>query len=226
MERAYQSYSDHFVAPQFDALGSGARFLSPRYVQLQGPNIRAGRDLHVFATRHAPVSLCVNPYEGGAGYIRLGDYCIISPGARLRSAIGIEIGDSCMLAEGVLITDADWHDLYHRIYPGKRSPVRLGNNVWIGDGARLCKGVTVGDHSVVGAGAVVTRDVPSYCVAAGNPARVVRELDPEAAFSARDLLFAGPHRYPDLKRAYDQQRLHGNRLSSWLRARVWPTRSS
>ena len=221
-ERAYEAWARHFLHPQFDALGPGARFLSPRYVQLQGANISAGRDLHVFASRHAPVSLCVNPYEGGEGHIRLGDYCILSPGTRIRSAVGVDIGDSCMLAEGVLITDADWHDLYHRIFPGKRGPVRIGDNVWVADGVTICKGVTIGDNSVIGAGAVVTRDVPPNSVAAGNPARVVRTLDPAGPFSPRALLFEGPVRYDALKRDYDQTRLAGNTLRQWLRARWFP----
>ena len=225
-DRIYRGWARHFLAPQFDALGPGARFLSPRHVQLQGPDIRAGRDLHVFASRSAPVSLCVNPYEGGAGHITLGDYCIISPGARLRSAVGIDIGHSCMLAEGVLITDADWHDLYHRIFPGKCAPVRIGDNVWIADGVTICKGVTIGDNSVVGAGSVVTRNVPPNSVAAGNPARVVRELDGSADFSPRAMLFEGPHSYHDLKAEYDRTRLAGNSLRAWLRARLFPDHRS
>ncbi len=56
------------------------------------------------------------------------------------------------------------------------APVHLDENVFIGDGARILKGVTIGSDSVVGAGSVVTRSVPAGVIAAGNPARVVREL--------------------------------------------------
>ena len=52
----------------------------------------------------------------------------------------------------------------------------MGDNCWIGGGAILCPGVTVGDRTVIGAGSVVTRDLPADCVAAGNPARVIRRL--------------------------------------------------
>ena len=55
-------------------------------------------------------------------------------------------------------------------------PVTVGDNCWIGGGAILCPGVTVGDRTVIGAGSVVTRDLPADCVAAGNPARVIRRL--------------------------------------------------
>lgn len=221
---ANQAWARHFLMPQFDALGPHARFLGPRHVELRGEGIRAGSHLHVFATRQEPVSLCVNPYDGGAGSITIGDYCVISPGARLRSGISIEIGQDCMLAERVLITDADWHDLYHRIYPGKRAPVRIGDNVWIGDGVTICKGVTIGDNSVIGAASVVTKDVPANAVAAGNPARVVAELDPDGPYSRREHLFDGGLPYDRLKADYDRDRLAGNTLLGWLRAHAFPSR--
>ena len=55
-------------------------------------------------------------------------------------------------------------------------PVTIGNNVWICTGAMILPGVTIGDGSVIGAGSVVTKDVPSGCLAAGNPCRVIRKL--------------------------------------------------
>ena len=55
-------------------------------------------------------------------------------------------------------------------------PITLGRNVWLGGGVIVCPGVTIGDNSVVGAGSVVTRDIPANVVAVGNPARVIREI--------------------------------------------------
>jgi maltose O-acetyltransferase len=55
-------------------------------------------------------------------------------------------------------------------------PIVIGNNVWLGGGAIVLAGVTIGENSVIGAGAVVTRDIPPNVVAAGNPARVIREI--------------------------------------------------
>ncbi len=59
-------------------------------------------------------------------------------------------------------------------------PIAIGSDVWVGGGAIICPGVTVGDRSIIGAGSVVTRDVPSDSIVAGNPARVIRALPPEA----------------------------------------------
>jgi maltose O-acetyltransferase len=60
-------------------------------------------------------------------------------------------------------------------------PITIGPDVWVGGGAIICPGVTIGDRSVIGAGSVVTRDIPSDVIAAGNPARVIREPPPEAS---------------------------------------------
>ncbi|HWR14016.1 MAG TPA: sugar O-acetyltransferase [Terriglobales bacterium] len=90
----------------------------------------------------------------------------------------ISIGDYAQIAPGVHIYTA-WHPLD----PGIResgleaaSPVIIGRNVWIGGGALICPGVTIGDDSVIGAGSVVTRDIAARSLAVGNPCRVVRSL--------------------------------------------------
>ena len=226
LDRLTQAWAARFLLPQFDRVGAEPRFQGQKWIHVQGPNVRAGDNLHVFATAHLPVSMCVNPYDGGMGFIDIGNWCVISSGVRIRSAVGVTIGDSCMLAESVFITDADWHDIYHRILPGKREPVRIGNNVWIGDRATVCKGVTIGENSVIGAASVVTKDIPPNTIAAGNPARAVGEIDPSLPSSRREELFVAGSPYDEFKDAYDRQRLRGNTLHGWLRAMIWPTRES
>lgn len=219
-------WSEWFLLPQFDRIGAEPRFQGQKWIHIQGPNIRAGDHLHVFATQEAPVSLCVNPYDGGHGRIDIGHWCVLSSGTRIRSAVGIEIGDNCMLAENCYVTDADWHDVYHRIFPGKKEPVRIGNNVWVGDRVTICKGVSIGDNSVIGAASVVTRDIPPNTIAAGNPAKPIGEIDPTQPSSRREHLFTGGQPYDDYKADYDRQRLRGNTLRGWLRTLVWPDRDS
>jgi maltose O-acetyltransferase len=79
----------------------------------------------------------------------------------------------------VQILDSDFHDLHPDRRRGGRpamAPVHLEENVFIGDGTKILKGVTIGRDSVIGAGSVVTRSIPAGVIAAGNPARVVRDL--------------------------------------------------
>ena len=87
----------------------------------------------------------------------------------------INIGNNVAISENVLIRDSDSH---HIIYNGKEEkntkPINISDNVWIGEGATILKGVTIGKNSVVAAGAVVTKNVPDNTIVAGIPAKVVK----------------------------------------------------
>lgn len=97
----------------------------------------------------------------------------------------ISIGDDCQIGPNVqLLTPI------HPTAPQPRrdkleaaQPIVLEDNVWLGGGAIVCPGVTIGTNSVIGAGAVVTRDIPANVVAVGNPARVIKHLDEETGLS-------------------------------------------
>ena len=128
-----------------------------------------------------------------------------------------------MLASGAYITDSDWHGIYNRMDFGASAPVILKNNVWVGDQAMICKGVTVGENSIIGAGAVVVSDIPANTVAAGNPARVVKELDPNAEFITRDRFFAPPKGIAKEINDLDKYMLRNNTFFRWLRTLMWPT---
>lgn len=91
----------------------------------------------------------------------------------------IFIGDGVMIGPNVTIATAG-----HPIDPELRKkvaqyniPVKIGNNVWIGAGAVILPGITIGDNSVIGAGSIVTKDIPSDVVAVGNPCRVLRKIN-------------------------------------------------
>jgi acetyltransferase-like isoleucine patch superfamily enzyme len=212
-------YAARFLHPHFDAIGEGADLRNPRCMEVIGPNIRAGRYLSAMATRDAPIRLLVNP--GSDGRIDIGDYVALSPGVRINAAHSITIGDSCSIAQRVFVTDADWHDLYHRVFPpGPTAPVVLEENVWLCDGVIVCKGVRIGRNSVVGAGAVVTRDVPPNTVVAGNPARPVKTLDPDAPSTTRRDLFTKLSPVEEQEERLDRTALAGNTLRGWLRS-LW-----
>jgi acetyltransferase-like isoleucine patch superfamily enzyme len=92
---------------------------------------------------------------------------------------GIRIGRDGLFGAHVEIFDSDFHDLdpaRRKAGTQKMAPVEIGDNVFVGMGARILKGTTIGPNSVIGAGSVVTGPIPPGVVAAGNPARVIREL--------------------------------------------------
>jgi acetyltransferase-like isoleucine patch superfamily enzyme len=102
-------------------------------------------------------------------------------GCTVSAALAVTIGDRVLLGSGCLITDSDAHPLRseERADPSKTktAAVVVEDDAFIGARAIVLKGVRIGRGSVIGAGAVVTRDVPPRAVAAGNPARVIRRLD-------------------------------------------------
>ena len=90
----------------------------------------------------------------------------------------ISIGNDCLIAQNVVIRSNDhaFDDPFQLIRKQGRKgqDIQIGNDCWIGANTTILKGVRIGDHSIVGAGAVVTKNIPSYSVAVGNPARVIR----------------------------------------------------
>lgn len=87
----------------------------------------------------------------------------------------ITIGSNCMLGAECLVIDSDFHELpLGSGKPIKTAPVEIGSNVFIGTRTIILKGVRIGDSAVIGAGSVVTSEIPAGCIAAGNPARVIR----------------------------------------------------
>jgi acetyltransferase-like isoleucine patch superfamily enzyme len=119
------------------------------------------------------------PIEVGAtknGSLVLGERVFINTGATIVANHSIVIGDSCLIGDLVAIFDCDHHAM-EPSSPARIAPVRLGTNVWVGRSATILPGVTIGDHAVIAAGSIVTRDVPAKTLVAGVPARPIRTLD-------------------------------------------------
>ncbi len=126
------------------------------------------------------------------GQIRIGDWCFIGPSSRLWSACDLFIGNRVLISHNCNIMDSLTHPLdskarheqFRKIltsgHPREidlgEQAVKINDDVWIGASATILRGVQIGHGAIVGAGSVVTRDVPPFTVVAGNPARVVRQL--------------------------------------------------
>ncbi len=115
----------------------------------------------------------------GRARIRIGRGTAMSNNISLVAMDSIDIGEKCLIGDLVTIMDSD----FHRVDPAERwqgsdpaAGVRIGNNVWLGSRVIVLKGVMIGDNTVVAAGAVVVRSLPANVVAAGVPAKVIREL--------------------------------------------------
>jgi acetyltransferase-like isoleucine patch superfamily enzyme len=110
--------------------------------------------------------------------ITIGDHTFINYGSSISAHKLVTIGRHCLLGHYTLILDNNEHDLHqHRMLPPSE-PVVIEDHVWIGSRVCILPGVRIGHHSAIGAGSVVTSNIPAYCLAAGNPARVVRSIGP------------------------------------------------
>ena len=132
--------------------------------------------------RHVGEGVVVRPpFSCEYGAISIGDRTFVNVDAVMLDVAPITIGAACQIATRVQLLTAT-----HPIDPEPRrlgweygEPITIADNVWLGGGVIVCPGVTIGQDTVVGAGAVVTRDLPAGVVAAGVPARVRREIGEE-----------------------------------------------
>ncbi len=114
-------------------------------------------------------------------HISFGKNCFVNYNCTIIDVAKVTIGNNCLLAPNVAIYTAG-----HPIHPATRNSlyeygieVTLGDNVWVGGNVVICPGVHIGSNSVIGAGSVVTRDIPEWSVAVGNPAAVVKTITEE-----------------------------------------------
>jgi acetyltransferase-like isoleucine patch superfamily enzyme len=149
-------------------------------VKLRGPTNRFRREGNVDVHPDAEIWVHVEGVSletRGKGRIIVGKGAFLNGGVWIRAAELVHVGDWCKVGPRVIIMDSDAHELSRgHATPGKTAPVVLESDVLVGAGSIILKGVKIGKHSVVGAGSVVTRNVPASVLVAGNPARIVREI--------------------------------------------------
>ena len=114
----------------------------------------------------------------------IGNNCAIRENAHITAINSITIGDNLLTGTNVLVTDNS-HGQSTREHMSMpvtkrplytKGPVVIGNNVWLGNNVCVMSGVTIGDGAIIGANSVVTHDIPAYSVAAGIPARVIKQM--------------------------------------------------
>lgn len=106
--------------------------------------------------------------------LSVGDGTYFSGDTKINVWDSVTIGDNCLISWDVIILDSDSHTVILDKPQEKTKPVVIGNHVWIGCGAIILKGVHIGDNSIIAAGSIVTKDIPANCLAAGNPAKVIK----------------------------------------------------
>jgi len=115
-------------------------------------------------------------YTGKSGKLIVGRNSRIN-GVHIDARELIHIGDTVQIGPYTIIMDSDFHDLKDHSKEGPSSPIYIEDDVWIATRVTILKGVRIGKGSVIAAGAIVTKDIPPYSVAAGTPARVVKKIE-------------------------------------------------
>ena len=156
---------------------------------------RSGRAGAIRIGRGASVYLGVMFDLGPNARLSIGDFSLLN-GSRIIANTSISIGDYCLISWNTVLMDTrriprDPLQRRQALESAPRmaerrveddaagEPIRIGNGVWIGFDSCVLPGVSIGDGSIVGARSVVVQNVPAYSIAVGNPARVIRQLDPE-----------------------------------------------
>ncbi|WP_156294030.1 acyltransferase [Serratia oryzae] len=143
--------------------GKPCRITGDGYVSI-GSNCKIGVRSIPSVTRSRNI---LNARKGAK--IIIGDNCVIASAILIISEGFIEIGNDVIIGSNVKIYDSDFHNLSKTENYKRQGKVSIGSNVFIGDNVVITKGTTIGDNVIIGIGSVVTRDVPSYHLAYGNP---------------------------------------------------------
>lgn len=173
---------DPYIAddPELAALSTRARVLQDRYHRASVAGDPAARDLLADLIGELGEEVEVRPplFVDYGEHLRIGARTFVNYNLTALDCALVTIGEDCQIGPNVQLLTAT-----HPLEPGPRRdkleaahPITLGDNVWLGGGVIVCPGVTIGEDSVVGAGSVVTKDIPAGVIAVGNPARVLRRL--------------------------------------------------
>ena len=167
------------------------------YLRVIGVSITYGSEFrgwcHVFKYAKSYIRIgekCVFNYSSFSNHIGLNHRCILSTMKRgasitignnvgissstITAFTSVEIGNNVRIGANCVIMDGDFHlDDPRTTLP---KPIKIGDNVWLGYGVVVLKGVTIGNNTLIGINSVVTRDIPANCIAGGNPCKVIKTI--------------------------------------------------
>ncbi len=129
--------------------------------------------LRLFGAKVEPVGIAGSVWIEMPWDLEIGKRCVVGPRTQIYNLGGMSIGNYTVISQDVYFCGGT-HDYTNPTYPLIRKRITVGSYVWIAAGAFIHPGVTIGDGAVVGARAVVTKDVPSWTVVAGNPAKIIK----------------------------------------------------
>lgn len=179
-------------ARRFGRFGAGTTICFPVAALFGERWIHVGADTVVgpYSTLSAGVS--PEHVPGNDPVVRIGDRCVLGKGSAVVAHWSVELGDDVWTGHQVYITDANHGYEDVTAVPGVQfappRPVRIDDGAWLGHGTIVLPGSTIGAHTVVGAGSVVAGDLPSFSVAVGNPAQVIRKYVPGVGWRPVDEL--------------------------------------
>lgn len=161
-------------------IGSDCSYMGKtHFSRLQNAKIKIGKKCKFNSTHKSNkigvYSPCMLSTVKKGAIIEIGDNCGFS-GTVIGAALHIKLGNNVRCGANTLITDTDWHTDDYRT--NKDREIIIEDNVWLGYGVKVLKGVHIGKNSLVGANSVVTKDIPADVVVAGNPCKIIRQLDP------------------------------------------------
>ena len=170
------------LADRFGSFGAGSCIGFPPATLLNIESIHLGRDVLVGRQATLAAGYGVGDPSLGERVLVIGDGCVLGAGITVTAHQYVELGESVFTGQQVFITDAS-HGYQDPDTPigrqfGTHQPVVIGSGSWLGHGAVILPGTRLGRNVVVAAGAVVRGEVEDHAVVAGNPARVVRRLEP------------------------------------------------
>ena len=169
-------------------IGKGVKIVNPEFITV-GNNVQISDDVTLIARGEGGITLSdgvrlqervyLDTERVSTGYIHIGKGVYIGTGTTLFGHMGLEIGDDCLLAQGINLTPYShiFDDPNAIIYSqgGHCEKVTIGRDVYIGMGCRVMYSGNIGEGSVIGCGSTVVKPIPPYSVAVGTPARVIKE---------------------------------------------------